>query len=193
MSDDRKKACCHCWIPVMGALLIVISIADCGLAVVLGSLAEVVHQLDRQVDSHNTGMKVAGFFHGLTGGLVNLGDSQTGVRIRSLVDELPTYWVMATLAWGRVFICILGFILGWLLVWRFRFVPFTLIAWGVFSLVWGLLSVSEARVIFRSLVIEDLTMVGVLLSCLAFLLHLLWPFYVVVRMFKGIRAGDFSR
>ena len=190
---SSERGCCRCWIPVVGALLVVISIADCGLAIVLGSFADLVHDLKQQVEDSSTEMSVAGIFRRLTGGLVNLGDSQAGLAVRNVADELPSYWVMATLAWGRVGICVAGFVFGWLLCWRVRFVPTSLITWGIFSLVWGLLSVSEARVIFRALLVEDLTIVGVVLSALATFLHFIWPLFIVIRMFIGIRAGDFAR
>jgi hypothetical protein len=101
--------------------------------------------------------------------------------------------MMSTLAWGRVVLSALGVIFGFLLVWRVRGVPTFLVIWGLVSVVWGLLSVFEARVIFQALVIENLMLTGVVLSSLALFLHFLWPLFIAVRLFRGIRAGDFVR
>lgn len=190
--NNTTQGACHCWMPVMAALLIVISLSDCGLAIVLGSLADVVHDVSSQVEDRHTEMRIAGFFSTMTGGLVHLGDSQVGTAIRDISNELPPYWMMVTLAWGRVVLSVLGVLLGVLLIWRLSWLPLVLMGWGLLSVLWGLLSVFEARVIFQALVIEDLMLTGVILSGLALFLHLLWPLYVTLRTWKGKRSGDFG-
>ena len=102
--------------------------------------------------------------------------------------------MMAGLAWGRVLISLMGFLLGWVIIWyRPRFLAWILILWGLISVIWGLLSYWEGHVIFQALVTEDLTLVGVVLSLLAVGLHLVWPGYVMIRVFLGIRVGQFVR
>lgn len=168
--------------------------ADFGLAVVLGSFADIVFDLNNQVTAQQTGMSIANFFSNITGGLLHLGDSQAGKAIREISKELPPHWMMASLAWGRVLISLLGFILGWAFIWfRPRFLVWVLIVWGLISAIWGLLSVSEAWLIFEALVIEELMLVGVVLTLLALGLHLIWPLYVSIRLFVGFLRGDFSR
>lgn len=190
-SESTGKGC-HCWVPVMSALLIVISMSDFGLAMVLGSFADIVHQLNARVDEHHTGLSIANFFSQATGGFLHLGNSQAGKAIRDIVSELPPHWMMAGLAWGRVIIALLGFVLGWVIIWyRPHFVAWILIVWGVISAIWGLLSYSEGRVIFEALVTENLTLIGVILTLLALGLHLIWPAYVAVRVFLGVRSGEF--
>ncbi|MDG2031853.1 MAG: hypothetical protein P8J45_12685 [Phycisphaerales bacterium] len=184
---------CHCWIPVIAALLIVVSLSDGGLAIVLGSFADVVHEIRGEVSERSNEMRVAGFFSKITGGLVHLGDSQVGKAVQKVADELPPLWMMSTLAWGRVVLSSLGVLFGFLLAWRVRGIAVSLVVWGLISVLWGLLSVFEARVIFQALVIEDLMLTGVVLSCLALFLHFLWPLFIAVRLFKGIRAGDFAQ
>ena len=185
---------CQCWIAVMAALLIVISLSDFGLAMVLGSFADIVHQLEGQVKEQHTGMSIANFFSSMTGGFLHLGDSQAGKAIRGIANELPPHWMMASLAWGRVLISLFGFVIGWVMIWwRSRTVGWVLVLWGLLSAVWGLLSASEANVIFRALVAEDLTLVGVILTLLALWLHLTWPLYVSIRVFIGLRKGEFVR
>jgi hypothetical protein len=190
MQADHK---CHCWIPVVASLLIVVSLSDAGLAIVLGSFADVVHEIRGEVNERSTEMDFASFFNKVTGGLVHLGDSQVGKAVQQVAHELPPLWMMSTLAWGRVVLSALGVIFGFLLVWRVRGVPTFLVIWGLVSVVWGLLSVFEARVIFQALVIENLMLTGVVLSSLALFLHFLWPLFIAVRLFRGIRAGDFVR
>ena len=184
---------CHCWIPVVAAMLIVVSLSDAGLAIVLGSFADVVHEIRGEVNERSTEMKFAGFFSKITGGLVHLGDSQVGRAVQDVAQELPPLWMMSALAWGRVVLSALGVLFGFLLIWRLRGVPTLLVIWGCVSVVWGLLSVWEARVIFQALVIENLMLTGVVLSCLALFLHFLWPLFIGLRLFLGIRSGDFAR
>ena len=192
--SEAKEHKCHCWIPVMAALLIVISMSDLGLAMVLGSFADIVFDLNNQVSQQETGLSIASFFSKVTGGFLHLGDSQAGKAVRSIAKDLPPHWMMASLAWGRVLISLFGFLVGWVIVWyRPRYLAWILIFWGFFSAIWGLLSVWEAAVIFDALVVQDLTLVGVILSLLALGLHFIWPLYVGIRLIFGLRSREFGR
>lgn len=189
--NDRKN--CLCWIPVIATMLILLSMLDFGFAVSMGSLADELMELKEQVASQTTEMRVAGAFRSLSGGLVNLGDSQIGKAVTAVVDQMPSLWVMAMLAWGRVAIALVGFVLGWCLARRAAFAPKAIFIWSIVSFVWGLLTLVETRILFFALITDEVYIAAVIVVLLALSMHIFWPVFVGIRIRVGMRSGDFAR
>ena len=187
-SSDKR---CHCWIPVMATMLILLGLFDAGLSLVMGGVATELDSLRQEVESSSTDMHIGKFFNVVSGGLVNVGKFAEGTLIKELVQGLPALWWMAMLAWSRLLLSLVGFALGWCLVWRKSFCIRLLLIWSVISVGLFFVELFSSLDLIRLVYAET----GVWGFCvLAFLnlgLHLVWP-AVVFWKFRSAGVKDLA-
>ena len=190
MTTSSEKRC-HCWIPVMATMLILLGLFDAGLSLVMGGLATELDALRQQVESSSTDMHIGKFFNVLSGGLVNVGKFAEGTMIKEIVKDLPALWWMAMLAWSRLLISLLGFILGWCLIRRGSLCVRLLLIWSVLSVGLFFVELFSSFDLIRLVYAEGGIWGFIVLAFLNLGLHLVWPVYVFWRL-KRADAGEFA-
>ena len=186
----RKE--CLCWIPVLATVLILFSLFDIGFGITMGSFADELAELGDEVSSQPTGMRLAKVFRTISGGYVNLGNSVVGVQVKDLVDNLPSLWLLAVMAWGRVLISIAGFLLGWAFAFRIRFSIMSILLYSLISLGWGVLSLILSRGLYLEMMDNDILLDGVILLSLNLVFHVIWPIVLGAHIWLARRKGVFS-
>lgn len=166
---------CHCWIPVMATMLILLGLFDAGLSLVMGGLATELDALRQQVESSSTNMHIGKFFNVMSGGLVNVGKFAEGTMIKEIVKDLPALWWMALLAWSRLLLSLIGFGLGWCLVFRRAFCIRLILIWSVVSVALFFVELFSSFDLIRLVYAEGGLWALFVLAVLNISLHLVWP------------------
>ena len=166
----------------MAAMLILIGLFNAGYALAMGGVATELDALREQVISNSSDMKIGKFFSVVSGGLLSVGQYAEGKIIKGIVEDLPPLWWMAMLSWTRVVVSIVGFALGWCLIFR-RPLAFTVLPfWSAVSILLSLVTLFTSFDIIQLLYVEGGFLVVLVLGTLDVGLHLAWPGYVFVRM-----------
>ena len=175
----------------MATMLILLGIFDAGLSLVMGGLATELDALRQQVESSSTDMHIGKFFNVVSGGLVNVGRFAEGTMVKEIVKDLPALWWMAVLAWSRLLISLVGFSLGWFLVWRKSFCFRLLLIWSVVSAGFFFFELFSSFDLIRLVYVEGGVWSFCVLSLLNVGLHLVWPAFVFLKI-RSAGAKDLS-
>ena len=193
MSDSKvSRKECMCWIPVLATVMILFSAFDIGFGVTMGSFADELMDLGEEVSSQKTGLRVARVFRTLSGGLVNLGNSAVGVQVKDLVESLPPLWVLALIAWVRVLLAIIGFLLGWAFAFRIRYVIPAILVYSAGSIIWEIVSLIVSRGLYSAMSENGIELDMWILLILNLFFHIVWPLYLGIRIWKAKRDGVFT-
>ena len=171
----RNDENCHCWVPVFGTLLIMISLIDLGFGVGYGAIISEVALLKDQLAESSTKLKVAGFFSSLTGGLVNLGDSRLGESAKEIVSNFNHIQFSWILAWIRIAISIIGIIAGFFMCFRIRWSPVFALFVAASSMIAGFIGLIASRNVYRFLLASGMEPLSVIIGILDVLMHVVWP------------------
>ncbi|MCH2064833.1 MAG: hypothetical protein MK194_14055 [Roseibacillus sp.] len=182
---------CHCWIPVLATVLILFSLFDAGFSAVLGVINVELQSLQEQVEQGGTRLKVAGFLSHVTGGIVNLGSSYEAEQVKDILKSMPELGFLAFIAWARVWLAAAGLAMGIALAFRVSWAPLGILIWaGLALLGTGMASVSMLS-FYQGLSAEASAANISFIAGLDVVFHLAWPLYLVVRLLRARRAGDY--
>ena len=182
---------CHCWVPVYGTLLIMISLIDLGFGVGYGAIISEVASLKQQLNESSTQLKVAGFFSSITGGLVNLGDSSLGKSAKDIVSNFHHVQMSWNLAWARIVISIFGIIAGFLLAFRIKWSPILAILFAIASLVLGFIGFVASTDVYKFLMASGIQVLAMVIGALDLLMHIIWPVLLGMKLFIARGKGLF--
>lgn len=183
---------CRCWISVLATVFILFSIFDIGFGVLSGSVADAIAELGDEVSSEKTGMRIAKVFRTLTDGYVNLGRSAIGAQIEQLVKDLPSLWMLAVFAWGRVLLSIIGLLLGCAFAMRWRTSLQAILVYALVSLIWGVASLIYSQGVYTVMFDNGAAIDAIIVYALNLLFHVIWPVFLGITIWKGRRSGAFS-
>lgn len=182
---------CHCWIPVFGTLLIMISFIDLGFGVGYGAIIAEVASLKDQVNSSSTSLKFAGVFSSLTGGLINLGDSSLGNSAKEIVSNFHHVEFSANMAWLRIGVSGLGIPIGFLLAFRVKWSPLLTIFIGAASLILGFIGLTSSKEVYKFLMASGIEPLAVTIGALDVVLHVVWPVLLSMKLIVAKGKGLF--
>lgn len=190
---SKEKNDCHCWVPVLGTILIMLSITELGFGIIFLAVLSEMASLKEQVDSKSTSLAIAGFFRSLTGGFINLGNSSEGEAVKSIVKNLHDLNLILALGIIRVGFGGIGVLLGFLLSFRLKWSPLLTVIFSALSLILGLIGMINGADLYRFLTAGGLWIPALALGTTALTLHIIWPLFLGLRLLAARKKGVFPR
>ena len=190
--DTNNNKSCHCWIPVFGTLLIMIAFIDLGFGVMYGGIITEISAMREQLHSSSTSLKVAGFFRTITGGVVNIGNSNLGETAKEILSNFHHVDRMAVFAWVRMFLSVYGIVIGFTLAFRWRLSPHFSIIFCVLSLGLAFAGLISSRDLYDFLSASGLLVLVGIVGFLSVMLHIVFPVVLSLKLLSARGKGFFS-
>lgn len=192
LGTNNNHNTCHCWIPVFGTLLIMIAFIDLGFGVMYGGIITEISAMREQLHSSSTSLKVAGFFRTITGGVVNIGNSNLGETAKEILSNFHHVERMAIFAWVRIFLSVYGIVIGFTLAFRWRLSPYFSLVFCVLSLGLAFAGLISSRDLYEFLSASGLLVLVGIVGFLSVMLHIVFPVVLSLKLLSARGKGFFS-